>query len=151
MLRNHGETLRSGPVQSTWSGGLAPDYSVGDARAIIAKEHHFASWDQFAAYAEALKDPSSPVAQFEAAVDSIVTGDVVTLERLIHANPDLIRARSIRKHHSTLLHYVGANGVEGFRQRTPTSAVRIAEILLMPVRMSMRWRTCTAAPTHWAS
>ena len=130
LLRDHGEMLRTGPVQSTWWGGLAPDYSVGDARAIIAREHHFESWDQFESLAEALKDPSSPAAQFEAAVDAIVTGDVATLERLIHANLDLIRARSTRTHHSTLLHYVGANGVEGFRQRTPKNAVRIAEILL---------------------
>jgi hypothetical protein len=42
----------------------------------------------------------------------------------------LIHARSRRPHHSTLLLYVGANGVEGFRQKTPKNAVRIAERLL---------------------
>ena len=130
LLRDHGDMLRSGPVQSTWWGGLAPDYSKGDARAIIAREHRFDSWDQFAAVVEALRDRGSPVAQFEAAVDAVVTGDEATLERCIQANPDLIRARSTRQHHSTLLHYVGANGVEGFRQRTPKNAVKIAEILL---------------------
>jgi hypothetical protein len=130
LLRDHGEMLRTGPVQSTWWGGLAPDYSKGDARAIIAREHRFDSWDQFAGLVEALSDRSSPVAQFEAAVDAVVTGDEATLERLIQANPDLIRARSTRRHHSTLLHYVGANGVEGFRQRTPKNAVKIAQILL---------------------
>lgn len=130
LLRDHGEMLRSGPVQSTWWGGLAPDYSKGDARAIIAREHRFDSWDQFAAVVEALRDRGSPVAQFEAAVDAVVAGDEATLERSIQANPDLIRARSTRQHHSTLLHYVGANGVEGFRQRTPKNAVKIAEILL---------------------
>jgi ankyrin repeat protein len=130
LLRDHGEMLRTGPVQSTWWGGLAPDYSKGDARAIVAREHHFDSWDQFAGFVEALSDRRSPVAQFEAAVDAVVTGDEATHERLIHGNPDLIRARSIRKHHSSLLHYVGANGVEGFRQRTPKNAVKIAEILL---------------------
>jgi ankyrin repeat protein len=36
----------------------------------------------------------------------------------------------MRRHHSTLLHYVGANGVEGFRQRTPKNAVQVAEVLL---------------------
>lgn len=122
--------LRTGPVQSTWWGGLAPDYSVGDARAIILKEHHVDSWDEFASLAEARRDPSSPIAQFEAAVDAIVAGDQATLERLIHTNPDLVRARSTRSHRSTLLHYVGANGVEGFRQRTPKNALRITEILL---------------------
>jgi hypothetical protein len=40
------------------------------------------------------------------------------------------RARSTRRHHATLLHYVAANGVEGGRQRTPPNAVEIAKILL---------------------
>ena len=41
----------------------------------------------------------------------------------------LISARSVRKHRSNLLHYVGANGVEGFRQKTPQNAVEVLEIL----------------------
>jgi hypothetical protein len=108
LLRDHTDLLRRGPVQSTWWSGLAPSYAGGDARAIIAREHHFENWDQFAAYAEALKDRHSSIAQFEAAVDAVVSGDVATLERLLQANPALARARSTRAHHSTLLHYVGA-------------------------------------------
>jgi Ankyrin repeats (3 copies) len=130
LLARHGGMLRKGPVQSSWWGGLAPDYSNGDARAIIAREHHFESSDQFAAFAEAMKDAGSPVAQFEAAVDAIIIGDIATLERLLRANPSLVRARSTRRHHSTLLHYVGSNGVEGFRQRTPNNIVKVAEVLL---------------------
>jgi ankyrin repeat protein len=33
-------------------------------------------------------------------------------------------------HRATLLHYVAANGVEGYRQRTPPNAVEIATVLL---------------------
>ncbi len=130
LLREHGDMLRAGPVQSTWWGGLAPDYRPADARSIIAREHHFERWDQFAAHAETLKDRSSPAAQFEAAVDAVITGDVPALERLLRANAGLVHARSTRTHHSTLLHYVGANGVEGFRQRTPKNAVQVAAVLL---------------------
>jgi hypothetical protein len=36
----------------------------------------------------------------------------------------------MRTHHATLLHYVGANGVELFRQRTPKNAVKVADVLL---------------------
>src|SRR5437016_6357117 len=68
LLARHGDMLRKGPVQSSWWGGLAPNYSKGDARAIIASEHHFESWDQFAAFANAMKDARSPVAQFETAI-----------------------------------------------------------------------------------
>ena len=130
LLREHGQMLRDGPVQSTWWGGLAPSYAQGDAPSIIAREHYFESWDQFAAHADALKDGNSPLARFEAAVDAVIRGDVTTLEDLLRTNPGLVRARSTRTHHSTLLHYVHANGVEGFRQRTPKNAVEVAEVLL---------------------
>jgi ankyrin repeat protein len=130
LLHDHEPLLRKERPQSSWLGGLTPDYSARDARSIIADNHHFEGWDQFAAYTEALNDRNSAVARFEAAVDAIVAGDVTTLERLVRQSPDLIRARSTRKHRSSLLHYVGANGVEGFRQRTPKNAVSIAETLL---------------------
>jgi len=67
---------------------------------------------------------------FESAVDAVVNGDTVMLKRLLRRNPRLIRARSRRKHRATLLHYIGANGVEADRQKTPRNAVRIAEVLL---------------------
>src|SRR5438045_3556890 len=75
-------------------------------------------------------NPTVPVAAFEAAVDAIVAGDETTLRKLLLEHPDLIRARSTREHHSTLLHYSAANGVEDHRQKTPANAVRIAEMLL---------------------
>jgi ankyrin repeat protein len=130
LLREHEPMLRTECPPSSWPGGLAPDYSAADARSIVVRNHDFESWDQFATYADALKDGESPIAQFERAVDAIVAGDADALKRLLRHNPDLIRARSTRRHHSTLLHYVGANGVESFRQRTPQNAVQIAEILL---------------------
>jgi ankyrin repeat protein len=130
LLASHGDMLRKGPVQSSWWGGLAPNDSTGDARAIIAREHDFESWDQFATFAAMKKDARSLVAQFEAAVDAIILGDTATLEQLLRANPSLVSARSTRRHHSTLLHYVGANGVEGFRQRTPNNIVKVAAVLL---------------------
>ena len=130
LLGEHEQMFRTERPQSSWLGGLAPDYSAGDARSVIVRNHFFASWDQFATYAAALTDQTSPVAQFERAVDAIVAGDAASLQRSLRQKPDLIRARSTRTHHSTLLHYVGANGVEGFRQRTPQNAVQVARILL---------------------
>jgi len=94
------------------------------------QNHCFENWGQFASYATALEDGRSPVARFEQAVDAIVTGEARTLKKLLRDDPELVRARSTRKHHSTVLHYLGANGVEGFRQRTPKNAVQIAEMLL---------------------
>ena len=129
LLREHQQMFRAERPQTSWLGGLTPDYSAGDARSIIAQNHCFENWGQFASYAAALKDGQSAVARFERAVDAIVAGEARTLEKILRDDPNLIRARSTRKHHSMLLHYIGANGVEGYRQRTPKNAVQIAEML----------------------
>jgi ankyrin repeat protein len=52
------------------------------------------------------------------------------LENLLREHSDLARARSSRRHQATLLHYVSANGIEGYRQKTPANIVPIAELLL---------------------
>jgi ankyrin repeat protein len=70
------------------------------------------------------------VSNFEAAADAIVAGDLVALASLLHDHPDLVRARSARQHQATLLHYVSANGVEDYRQKTPENIVAIAALLL---------------------
>ncbi len=41
-----------------------------------------------------------------------------------------MRTRSTHEHRSTLLHYVSANGIEDFRQRSPKNIVEIAKLLL---------------------
>jgi hypothetical protein len=130
LMADHEEVFRNERPRSFWNNTLSPDYGKVDARLIIASTHAFGSWEAFAAHAAAVKDVNSPVARFEAAVDAIVAGDLGTLAQLLERDPDLIRARSLRSHHSMLLHYIGANGVEGFRQHTPKNAVQIAEALL---------------------
>jgi hypothetical protein len=130
LLREDGKRLRGARPQSSWWLGISAESNPADARAIIARHHDFEDWEQFDAYAAARKTAGSLVAQFEDAVDAIVRGDVALLKRLVEQRPELIRARSLRKHHSMLLHYVGANGVEGFRQHTPKNAVQVAEVLL---------------------
>ena len=110
--------------------GPGPHYAGADAQTIIAREHYFESFDAFARHLEARSNSASLVSQFESAVEAIISGDLTTLERLLRLNPALVRARSARSHHATLLHYVGANGVEGFRQKTPKHAVQVAEMLL---------------------
>ncbi|MDE0444391.1 MAG: ankyrin repeat domain-containing protein [Gammaproteobacteria bacterium] len=77
-----------------------------------------------------LYDDPDFAAVFERAADAVVDGDVVTLDRLLRANPVLANARSSRPHRCTLLHYLGANGVEGHRQKTPANAVEAIDTLL---------------------
>ena len=111
LLRDHADVFRNERPKSWWNNTLHPEYHRGDARAIITWTHHFDSWPEFEAFTREVRDPRSPVARFEAAADAIVTGDIERLRRLLREDPDLIRARSTRNHHATLLHYVGANGI----------------------------------------
>jgi ankyrin repeat protein len=101
-----------------------------DAQFFIAREHGFASWPKFAAHIEGLTRNHSPVAVFESAVDAVLGGDLDRLATLLRQHPDLVRARSTREHRSTLLHYVSANGVEDFRQKTPKNIVEATKLLL---------------------
>ncbi len=130
LLRTHQQMFRTERPRSSWFGGPTPHHEGGDARAIIARGHFFESWDQFAEFADKVKDSSSTVARFERAVDAVVSGDASSLERALREHPELLRVRSQRTHHSMLLHYVGANGVEAWRQRTPGNAVHILETLV---------------------
>ena len=103
---------------------------LADAQFFIAREHGFLSWPKFSAHIEELTRPDSPVSSFEAAADAIVEGDAVALAELLRAHPRLVHERSTRDHHSTLLHYVSANGVEDFRQKTPPNILDITRMLL---------------------
>lgn len=104
--------------------------TLADAQFVIARVHGFKSWPQFVTHIKALTRTTSPFSKFESAVEAIITGDVATLRRLLRANPALIRARSPRDHQATLLQYVAANGVEGFRQKTPRNVIDVAKLLL---------------------
>ena len=109
---------------------LADPVSLSDAQLFIARLHGFQSWPKFVTHVEDRQQDGSPVSQFELAADAIASGDIDALDQMLRDNPSLVRARSSREHGATLLHYVAANGHEGFRQRTPKNAVEIARLLL---------------------
>lgn len=103
---------------------------LADVQLVIARSHGFENWSRFAKYLKAMEHKSSAVARYEAAADAIVEGNLTRLKRLLRNDPALVRARSMRQHGATLLHYVSANGVEGYRQKTPKNIVAIAVLLL---------------------
>jgi ankyrin repeat protein len=111
--------------------GLLPGGST------IARWYDFQNWQALEEYVEAVGKPNSPVFRFESAVEAVIHGDLAALESLLRASPELVRSRSTRVthfdppvHRATLLHYIAANGVEGYRQKTPENAVAVANVLL---------------------
>jgi ankyrin repeat protein len=115
----------------------ATPLELADAQLALARSYDFADWEALSVYVAAVTQSGSPVHRFENAVEAVIAGDTTTLTALLDAHPELITARSTRackfdpqEHRATLLHYVAANGVEGYRQKTPPSAVEIATLLL---------------------
>jgi ankyrin repeat protein len=103
--------------------------TLEDARLVVARGYHFGNWDDLVLFTQIIKtDPA--VARFEAAVEAVVSGNLELLRSMIAEYPELVKDRSIRRHSATLLHYIAANGVEGYRQKTPPNAVEIANLLL---------------------
>ncbi|MEO8380794.1 MAG: ankyrin repeat domain-containing protein [Acidobacteriota bacterium] len=100
-----------------------------DAQDVVAREYGFDTWADLREFTEAVTRDES-VEQFEAAVEAVISGDLAALRTMLTDHPELVRSRSMRRHHATLLHYVAANGVEGSRQRTPENAVEVAKTLL---------------------
>ena len=108
-----------------------------DARLAVARWYDFQDWRWLRAWVQAAGDPQSSVSRFESAAEAVVVGDEAALTALLAADRDLVRARSTRVtwfdppiHRATLLHYVAANGVEDYHQRTPANALAIARRLL---------------------
>lgn len=104
-------------------------FTLADAQHLIAQAHSYENWPDFAREIEGLRSDAGK-SDFELAADAIVNGDLVRLNELLEKHPGLVREHSGRKHHATLLHYVAANGVEDFRQKTPPNAVEIAQRLI---------------------
>jgi hypothetical protein len=112
-------------------------FDRSDSELAVARWYDFENWARLAEHVDAVADEESATSRFESAVEAVIHGDIPSLERLLRGNPELVHARSARVTHfdppvhgATLLHYVAANGVEGYRQLTPPNAVIVATTLL---------------------
>jgi hypothetical protein len=75
LLREHEQLFREGTAPEYGPGGLRPDYSGGDATAVLLREHQFETWPQFENYLADRARGTALAAKFEAAADAIVSGD----------------------------------------------------------------------------
>ena len=121
---------RIGQVADFARGRLGADGSLAQAQFVIARAHGFASWTRLLHHIEGLAGADRNLSAYERAADAIVDGDIAALERLLKEQPGLVRERSTRDHNATLLHYVSANGVESYRQKTPPNVLAVARALL---------------------
>lgn len=104
---------------------MASSFSMDQAQETIAKEHGFKGWSEVEALKGVMLDD-----EFEQTVDAVVHGDLVQLQKRLHAKPELVKQRSQYGHRATLLHYIGANGIESYRQITPLNALEVVRCLI---------------------
>jgi ankyrin repeat protein len=137
------DALQSGDIAAAWrfkwlhprfrgqpvTAVRAATLDLADAQLVVAQEYSFDTWADLARFTAAVRQDAR-VERFESAVEAVISGDVETLRSMLREDPELVRARSTRRHHATLLHYIGANGVEGGRQKTPQNAVEVTKTLL---------------------
>ena len=64
LLRDYAEVFKNERPKSWWDNTLHPEYTAGDARAIIARTHHVDSWQDFEALRRDAALPGSPTARF---------------------------------------------------------------------------------------
>jgi hypothetical protein len=105
------------------------ELTIDDAREVAARSQGFQDWAHLTTFAATIASDDK-AKRFEEAVNCVVAGDIDRLRQMLDAAPDLVCARSSRRHRATLLHYIAANGVENGRQKTPSNAVEIARLLL---------------------
>jgi hypothetical protein len=80
--------------------------TLDDARETMAREYGFATWSDVVE-----RGAEPPDQDLESGVDALISGDTQQLSGLLAQKPSLVRERSRCGHASTLLHYVGSNGV----------------------------------------
>ena len=95
-----------------------------DIQLTIAKAYHYPSW------ADVLNSEDQFDWTFEEAIDCMLEGDFDHLEELLTAYPYLTEARSSYGHRAGLIHYVGSNGVEMWRQKVPNNLLEITKNLV---------------------
>ncbi len=117
------------PVQAVAAAVEKGHLDLDDARRVEARSHGFDDWPHLVAFISGIED--HPITRrFEAAIEDVVDGRLDALSAALERDPSLVEQRSERRHRATLLHYLGANGVEWHRQRTPANAPAVAELLL---------------------
>lgn len=125
------------PLRLTDDEIAAAPFDSADARLALARWYSFRDWDALLELVAAVHNQTPGIHDFELASEAVITGDAALLRELLQTSSGLIRARSSRRtsndpevHGATLLHYIAANGIETYRQRTPPNALEIARTLL---------------------
>ncbi|MFK7806381.1 MAG: hypothetical protein AB8F74_01145 [Saprospiraceae bacterium] len=111
--------------------GASPDFifaaemDLDDIQFTVAKAYGFEDWEAVKTLGKKKHDPA-----FEMAVDILLTGKIEVLEDHLAQYPEVIHQRSAYGHRAGLIHYLGANGVEIWRQIVPNNLEELLRFLI---------------------
>jgi hypothetical protein len=111
LLTDHADLLRKHNPPAYVPSGPGPYYGEMDTRTIIAREHHFGSWDEFEAHRRARADAQSRTARFENAADAISSRAMGRHAHALAPGGSVPHSCALRTAKSIIrnsLHYVGA-------------------------------------------
>ncbi len=109
-------------IGQSWNEIRDNEFSRSDAEITIARQYGYASFAEI---------PDIKIdALFERSVDVMLSGRLDELKHLIEDDPKLINQKSNYGHGASLIHYLGNNGVELYRQVVPYQLADILEYLL---------------------
>ena len=99
--------------------------TLADCQHTIANEYGFKNW-------KAVQDLKNLKYNFlfEKSVNTLLEGNLDGLQLVLEKHPQLLKTTSQYGHRATLLHYVGSNGVEMWRQKVPMNLPEITKYLL---------------------
>ena len=103
---------------------FAAQLQLSDLQFCIASEYGFRTW------AAVMEIGQSYDEHFEKALKSLLDGELQSLKALLNAYPNLSKQKSPYGHQAHLIHYVGSNGVEIWRQQVPLNLAEITKALL---------------------
>lgn len=104
---------------------LSSEVELEDILLVIARQYGFKNWTEV----ESQKDTAINV-EFEKCVDDLLSGDLVLVKATLVQNPNLINMRSQYGHGAGLIHYLGSNGIELWRQVVPQNLVEVLKLMI---------------------
>jgi hypothetical protein len=150
LLREHDQMFREGTAPEYGPGGLRPDYSGGDAAAVLIREHQFETWPQFENYLAERAHGTALAAKFEAAADAIVAA-MPRLSSDCSAKTEswfmpVRRANTKLRCCTTLAESMVARAIA---KNVPRMRLKLQKSCWRPAPRSMFWRAHTATVRLW--
>lgn len=111
-VANHHPELIASPPKEVFH----VEMELEDFQLTIAKAYGFEDWKAVRALKNTKHNPA-----FEMAIDILLTGRIDVLAAHLKQYPEVINQRSAYGHQAGLIHYLGSNGVEIWRQIVPNN------------------------------